>query len=64
MHREIIYETHATSEHNERGIASGHLDPPLSAKGGVQALDLGKRHALTPPDLILCSDLKRSYQTA
>lgn len=62
--REWIYESHATSEDNERGIASGHLDPPLSLKGKEQATELGKRYERRPPPVLLCSDLKRSRQTA
>lgn len=64
MVREIIFESHSTSEDNEKGIASGHLDPPLSAKGREQALALGNRYTGCLPDVVLCSDLKRSYETA
>ncbi len=60
----IIFESHSTSEDNEKWIASGHLNPPLSEKGREQAIELGKRYASWVPDIILCSDLKRSSETA
>ncbi len=60
----LLFESHATSEDNERGLASGHFDSPLSEKGVLQALELGARYKETPPDIILCSDLHRSYKTA
>jgi broad specificity phosphatase PhoE len=60
----ILFERHATSEDNERKVASGHLDPPLSPKGRMQAADLGQRYANKLPSVVLCSDLKRSYETA
>ncbi len=60
---EIIFESHATSEDNEKGLASGQLDTPLSSKGLHQATELGRRYKVLP-DVILCSDLQRSYRTA
>ncbi len=60
----IIFESHSTSEDNEKGIASGHFDSPLSKKGKEQALALGKRYEDNWPDVILCSDLSRSCLTA
>ncbi len=62
--RVLIYESHSTSEDNEKKIASGHLDPPLSETGKQQATALGNRYLRNPPDIIFCSDLKRSYETA
>lgn len=60
----IIYETHATSLDNERGLASGHYDVDLSALGEQQARELGQRHREEPPDVVFCSDLRRAYRTA
>ena len=33
----LWFETHSTSVHNERGIASGHIDFPLPSKGQLEA---------------------------
>lgn len=60
----ILFESHATSFDNERGIASGHINTPLSSKGSSQARELGERHKTTSIDLICCSDLDRSRETA
>jgi broad specificity phosphatase PhoE len=61
---EIIFESHATSIDNENGIASGWLDPPLSAKGLRQAQELKARYDHEPLGFIYTSDLARSYETA
>lgn len=60
----LLYATHSTSEDNEAGLASGHADSPLSTTGLDQARELGRRLAGTPLDLVLCSDLQRSWRTA
>ena len=60
----IIFESHATSIDNEKGIASGWLDPSLSEKGVEQAKELGQRYRAESPRIIYVSDLKRSYETA
>lgn len=60
----LIFETHATSVDNERGIASGHLYSPLSEQGRAQAKELGSRYQNSDISLICCSDLQRSYETA
>ena len=60
----LIFEAHATSIDNERGIASGHLDAPLSEQGRAQAKELGSRYQDSDISLICCSDLQRSYETA
>lgn len=60
----LIFESHSTSEDNERGIASGHLNSALSAKGILQAQTLGDRYQGMPIDMIYCSDLDRSRETA
>lgn len=61
----IIFESHATSVDNERGIASGHNDSPLlSTKGFLQAQELGRRYETKPIKNVFCSDLRRSRDTA
>lgn len=64
MVKEIIFESHSTSEANERNIAAGHIDSPLSKTGEQQAIEMRKRYVNRMPEIILCSDLKRSYNTA
>lgn len=60
----IIYETHATSLDNERGLASGFYNVDLSEVGERQARALGERHLDDPPDVVFCSDLTRASRTA
>lgn len=64
MKLSITFESHSTSIDNEKGIASGCLDPPLSEKGRKQAQDLGQRYEGVNIPLVYCSDLQRSFQTA
>ena len=40
---EIVFETHALSEDNERGRATGWLPGRLSAQGRENAADMGRR---------------------
>jgi broad specificity phosphatase PhoE len=58
----IRFETHATSLDNEAGIASGHFDAALSARGEREAAELGLRH--DDVQKVWCSDLQRSRRTA
>lgn len=60
----VIFETHATSIDNERGIASGQFDVELSPLGCAQAAELGARRRAEDLAVVLCSDLRRSYRTA
>ena len=60
----VIFVTHATSDDNEGGLASGHFDPPLSELGRLQAADMGDRYRDHDPAAVFCSDLQRSYRTA
>ena len=60
----IVFETHSTTTHNEAGVASGMNDPDLSDLGRQQAKQLGGRYRGRNFDVIFCSDLKRSRQTA
>ncbi|MEW9548977.1 histidine phosphatase family protein [Nonomuraea sp. NPDC050783] len=57
----VVYETHATNVHNEAGVASGWLPGELSARGRVEAGELGaRRHEV---DVVYVSDLRRALQT-
>ena len=64
MGMKLWFETHSTSVDNERGIASGHLDPPLSQLGHMQAAELGVRYAGRRLGIIYTSDLNRAVSTA
>jgi 2,3-bisphosphoglycerate-dependent phosphoglycerate mutase len=60
----IVFETHATSLDNERGLASGWFDVDLSPLGIQQARELGERYASDRFEAIFCPDLRRAYRTA
>ena len=59
----VVFETHATSEDNERGIASGWLPSRLSVQGRVQAEQLGRRWRDDDLAAVFLSDLDRAMQT-
>jgi broad specificity phosphatase PhoE len=61
---DIVYETHSTSEDNERGIATGWLDGRLSERGRRQAEELGERRRRDGILVIFTSDLGRAVETA
>jgi 2,3-bisphosphoglycerate-dependent phosphoglycerate mutase len=60
----VVFETHATSEHNEQGRASGWLPSRLSALGREQAQQLGARRAGDGLAAVFSSDLTRAAETA
>lgn len=60
---EIVYETHSTSEDNERGVASGWAHSRLSPTGRDQARALGERRRDDGIDVVFCSDLRRAVET-
>jgi alpha-ribazole phosphatase/probable phosphoglycerate mutase len=60
----VVYETHATSEDNEAGIATGWLGGKLSATGRAQAAELGARRRADGIELVVASDLNRAVETA
>lgn len=60
----IYFATHATSIDNEKGIASGHNDPELSQLGKQQASTLPSKLTDVNFDVVYCSGLKRSIDTA
>jgi len=61
---EIVFETHATTEDNEAGRATGWLPGRLSATGRAQAAALGVRRRADGIDAVFCSDLHRAVETA
>ncbi len=60
----LIYETHATTGDNERGVATGWLPGVLSATGREQAATLGRRYPDGAIDVACVSDLARAVETA
>jgi len=64
MSIEIVYETHATSVHNERGIGTGWLDGELSERGKREAEELGRRRRDDGVTAVYTSDLGRAVETA
>lgn len=60
---EIVFETHATTEDNERGHATGWLPGRLSERGRAQARELGDRRRGDGITAVFASDLRRSIET-
>jgi 2,3-bisphosphoglycerate-dependent phosphoglycerate mutase len=60
---ELVFETHSTSEDNERGLATGWLPGRLSRIGREQAHELGQRRGNDRLDAIFTSDLSRAIET-
>ncbi len=61
---QIVFETHATSVDNERGIATGWLQGRLSETGKRQAKELGERRRADNIAAVFTSDLGRAVETA
>jgi 2,3-bisphosphoglycerate-dependent phosphoglycerate mutase len=61
---ELVYETHATTEDNEAGRATGWLPGRLSERGRREARELGRRRAADGIAAVFCSDLGRAVETA
>ena len=61
---ELVFETHATSTDNERGVATGWLEGALSVRGREQARELGARRRNDRIDAVFTSDLGRAVETA
>lgn len=59
----VVFETHATTEDNECGHATGWRPGRLSAAGREQAAELGRRRRADGIAVVLCSDLERSVET-
>jgi probable phosphoglycerate mutase len=60
----LWFETHSTSIDNDTGLASGWYDVDLSARGEAEAGELGERYRTREPEIVFCSNLRRSYRTA
>lgn len=60
---EIVYETHALTEDNGAGRATGWLPGRLSEEGRLNAIALGQRRRNDGIDAIFCSDLARARET-
>jgi 2,3-bisphosphoglycerate-dependent phosphoglycerate mutase len=63
MQIEIVFETHALTEDNERGIATGWLPGRLSEQGRANAVEMGRRRRDDGITAVFSSDLRRSAQT-
>ncbi len=64
MSIDIIFETHALTEDNEQGRATGWLPGRLSTQGRRNAVDMGRRRRGDGIAAVFCSDLRRSVETA
>jgi alpha-ribazole phosphatase/probable phosphoglycerate mutase len=61
---EIVFETHALSTDNERGVATGWLGGALSERGRELARQLGERRRDDGIQAVFTSDLARAVETA
>lgn len=61
---EIVFETHALSEDNERGIATGWLPGRLCARGRANAAEMGRRRRDDGIGAVFTSDLRHAAETA
>jgi len=61
---EIVFETHALSEDNERGVATGWLPGRLCQQGRANAADMGRRRRDDGIAAVFTSDLRRAAETA
>jgi 2,3-bisphosphoglycerate-dependent phosphoglycerate mutase len=60
---EVVFETHAISVDNERGVATGWLPGELSDRGRSTAEELGERRRRDQLAAVFTSDLRRAVQT-
>ncbi|HOF87680.1 MAG TPA: histidine phosphatase family protein, partial [Armatimonadota bacterium] len=58
------FETHALSQDNEHGIATGWLDGQLSERGRALAAEMGVRRRHDGLQAVFTSDLGRAVETA
>ena len=61
---ELVFETHAVSEDNEAGRATGWLPGRLSERGRGLAAELGVRRRDDGIAAVFASDLRRAVETA
>lgn len=64
MSIEVVFETHALTEDNERGIATGWLPGRLSERGRANAAAVGRRRRDDGIAAVFTSDLCRAAETA
>jgi 2,3-bisphosphoglycerate-dependent phosphoglycerate mutase len=64
MSIEVVFETHALSEDNESGIATGWLPGRLSERGRANAAEMGRRRREDGIAAVFTSDLRRAAETA
>jgi broad specificity phosphatase PhoE len=64
MSIDIMFETHALSEDNERGIATGWLPGRLCERGRANAAEMGRRRRDDGIAAVFASDLRRAAETA
>jgi 2,3-bisphosphoglycerate-dependent phosphoglycerate mutase len=60
---EIVFETHALTEDNERGIATGWLPGRLAPRGRAGAAEMGRRRRHDGITAVFSSDLRRCVET-
>lgn len=60
---ELVFETHSTTEDNERGAGTGWRPGKLSAAGREQARQMGQRRANDGIEAIFTSDLARAIES-
>jgi 2,3-bisphosphoglycerate-dependent phosphoglycerate mutase len=61
---QVVFETHAVSVDNEKGVATGWLPGELSERGRAAAAALGERRRDDGLAAVFTSDLRRAMQTA
>ena len=61
---EVVFETHAISEDNEAGVATGWLPGRLSPAGREGARELGERRRDDGLSIVFTSDLGRAVETS
>jgi len=54
---------HGETEWNKRGLLMGHKNSPLTEKGKMQAMELGKKLSDIPFDAVYSSDSERAIET-
>ena len=60
----ITYYVHGTTVDNEKGLASGWHDCPLSKLGREQSVQLGELIKSRKRDAVYCSDFRRAVESA
>ena len=64
MSIDVMFETHALSEDNERGVATGWLPGRLCERGRANAVEMGRRRRDDGIAAVFSSDLRRAWETA